>query len=62
MRNVNGQNGMASTRKLVHALVSSLPVLESCINQVDGLLVVADGHNDQILNISLSKLNVLPDL
>lgn len=62
LRHINSQQGMTSAWELIHSLVTCLSVLESCVDQVNGLFVVANGYDDQVLNIGLAILDVFSDL
>ena len=53
---------MASAGILVDFLVADFPVLQPRINELNRLLVVLDGNDDQVLNKSLPLLITLPDL
>jgi len=53
---------VAAAGEFVHALVAHLPELEPSVDQLDGLLVALDGHDDQVLDECLALFQGLPDL
>ncbi len=53
---------MGATGQLIHPLITSLPILQAGIDQIDPLPIITNGYNNQILDIGFPKLNILPNL
>ncbi len=53
---------MTPARKLIHSLIACFSEFQACIDEFNGLFVIADGHNDQIFDIGFAVLNIFSDV
>ena len=62
LSDVYRHNRVTSTRQLIHFLVAGDAIVQPCVDQLNGLFVVANWHYREILNIDLTKFQIFPDL